>query len=121
MGTVRMFKRGRVQSKAAGLYMKYKSDLAYLIDKQHKKGHLTGPLQVDLTFFMQLPKNSISQKRKVTYGDYVTTTPDADNLIKGVLDAANGIIFKDDSQVSKISAVKVYGEVPGIRMEVREI
>src|SRR5262245_39573917 len=43
--------------------------------------------------------------------------PDADNLIKAVLDALNGLAYKDDSQVFALAVSKMYaaeGEVPGV-------
>ena len=38
--------------------------------------------------------------------------PDLSNLIKFVEDLANGIIYKDDSQISCITACKVYSQYP---------
>ena len=38
-----------------------------------------------------------------------TKKPDLDNLVKAVTDGMNGIIFKDDSQITHLSATKVYG------------
>ena len=37
--------------------------------------------------------------------------------IKGVKDAMNGIVYKDDSQVYKINATKIYSEEPRIEYE----
>lgn len=39
-----------------------------------------------------------------------TKKPDMDNIIKTVLDALNGIAYRDDSQITAVVAVKVYTE-----------
>lgn len=44
---------------------------------------------------------------------YKTTKPDlVDNLMKGLFDAMNGVVFNDDAQVGKVSSTKIYGEIP---------
>lgn len=42
--------------------------------------------------------------------------PDMDNIIKAVLDGLNGVAFRDDAQVQRISAAKWYSHAP--RLEV---
>lgn len=49
---------------------------------------------------------------------YPTTRPDIDNYIKSLMDAMNGIVFKDDSQVVSIHAMKRYSEDGEGRMRV---
>lgn len=47
--------------------------------------------------------------------------PDVDNYVKTVLDALNGVAFRDDSQIVELSVRKVYardGEAPGWRIGV---
>ena len=38
--------------------------------------------------------------------------PDADNMLKAVLDGCNGVVWKDDCQVVQLYATKVYGSTP---------
>lgn len=40
--------------------------------------------------------------------------PDADNISKLVLDACNGIVYADDSQIVDLTVTKFYGTTPGI-------
>ena len=47
--------------------------------------------------------------------------PDADNILKGFLDAMNGIIYKDDVQVVRFSVQKHYGTEPGVYTMIREL
>ena len=39
-----------------------------------------------------------------------TVKPDADNVVKSVLDALNKLIYKDDSQVTDLLVHKYYSE-----------
>ena len=52
-----------------------------------------GPLEVRVKFYRKLNPSSKQ------YGDI-------DNLLKGLFDGMNGIIFKDDSQIVKVVAEK---------------
>lgn len=49
---------------------------------------------------------------------YPTGKPDADNIIKVLGDAFNGVLWHDDAQVVTWSFRKVYGEIPGVSVEV---
>lgn len=47
--------------------------------------------------------------------------PDIDNLAKSVLDALNGTIWKDDSQVVVLEVHKMYSKQPGFTLEFMEL
>jgi Holliday junction resolvase RusA-like endonuclease len=51
---------------------------------------------------------------------YPAGKPDTDKLLRGVLDALTGLVWRDDSQVVDILARKVYGERPGADITVSE-
>ena len=70
-----------------------------------------GPLKLEVTFFMPLPQRL---RRKHHTGSYPPhhVKPDIDNLVKFILDCANGIIFCDDALISCLVAHKRYSEVP---------
>ena len=46
--------------------------------------------------------------------------PDIDNIAKTYLDAMNGVIFKDDTQVIDLHVKKVYSAVAGVDVMVME-
>ena len=77
----------------------------------------TGPVVVDLTFSFVPPKSWPDWKREAAIAGSIrnTSKPDLDNLTK-CLDAFNGIVFEDDSQISSIVAKKRYAEKSGIRV-----
>lgn len=47
-----------------------------------------------------------------------TSRPDLDNFAKLVLDAANGVLWPDDSAVVELAVSKRYGREPGVRLVV---
>jgi len=86
---------------------------------------LTGPIILNLTFIMPIPK-SFSKLRI----EYIKSgleiphvkRPDLDNLIKWVKDCLNGWLWKDDSQVYRIKDVyKIYGIQAATLIEIIEI
>lgn len=120
MGAVRMTGRGKYVKDNAKRYMAYKTHLQWMANMQ-LKGHelFEGSLFVRLTFFMPIPQSMRGKERNAAVnGGYHKKKPDIDNLIKGVFDALNGVAWKDDNQVSKVEAEKIYGPEPGIKIEV---
>jgi len=45
--------------------------------------------------------------------------PDLDNLVKSIIDAATGVIYPDDAQVTRLSAYKRKGVEEGWKFRVR--
>ena len=84
-----------------------------------------GPLWVQLRFNMRRP-NSHYRSGKYSHilkddaPEYHVTKPDSDNLIKFVCDALNGVFYKDDSQITRIQAVKVYAKEPSTEITIME-
>ncbi|TRO95267.1 RusA family crossover junction endodeoxyribonuclease [Glycocaulis profundi] len=46
---------------------------------------------------------------------------DVDNVAKAVLDALNGVVFHDDSQVERLHVEKIMGERPRVSVQVRPL
>lgn len=63
------------------------------------------PIEMRLSFVMPRPK-AIQWKTKQMTRLAHTSKPDLDNLIKSVLDALTGVLFRDDSQVAMLEATK---------------
>ena len=83
---------------------------------------LETPLAVYLYFRLPIPQ-SYSKKRTtacLTGSEKPTKKPDLDNLAKSVLDALNGVIYLDDSQIVSLHMTKVYSQYPGIDLLIRE-
>ncbi|OJY07257.1 MAG: crossover junction endodeoxyribonuclease RuvA [Nitrosospira sp. 56-18] len=59
------------------------------------------------------PPASWSQKKQrnaLNGGIFPTSKPDLDNCIKGIFDACNEIVWKDDKQAVELSVTKRYAE-----------
>jgi Holliday junction resolvase RusA-like endonuclease len=81
---------------------------------------LAGPLHLDITFYLKMPKLS-PRKRKEKNHSYHQYRPDLSNLIKFVEDIAQHLIFDNDSQIAQITSRKVYHEKPRTEFQVTQI
>ena len=84
---------------------------------------LDKPLNVSLVFVMPRPTNLIWKKRDMPRLPHAKK-PDADNLVKSVFDALNGLLWVDDSQVHCLSVVKWIAsgnEQPHVEIGVEEV
>lgn len=54
------------------------------------------------------------------YEEY-TKKPDSDNVAKAILDSLNGLVYKDDNQVSELLVLKRYGDENKILVELEEL
>ena len=87
-----------------------------------------GPIVVKMEFRFAYPKSAYWPVNKNHRGEIReewkrkqhTSKPDADNLIKAVLDGLNGVAFDDDSQVVSLIARKTYGETAEAQIEIKE-
>lgn len=112
MGAVRMTRKGKYVNEYALRYMQYKSIIRTLTRNQFKNEVLESALEVDCRFYFKPPK-SYTKKRldQIFDSQYpFTKKPDIDNLIKGITDALNGLVYKDDSQIVKATMSKNYGQ-----------
>lgn len=79
-----------------------------------------GPVQIEMTFYFAPPKSAYWPVNSKHNGELKdgwalkkhTSKPDIDNLAKSVLDGLNGVAFKDDSQIWRVTASKMYSEKP---------
>ena len=71
---------------------------------------IVGAVKLGLTFTLSIPKSWSRKKREAAIiNPWHTGKPDLDNLVKLLLDAANGVLWDDDAQVAVLSAQKLYG------------
>ncbi|HCU7192215.1 TPA: RusA family crossover junction endodeoxyribonuclease [Staphylococcus aureus] len=109
-------------SRYAHTYMptKYTEHKKYL-QNQMPKLNLENALKIELDFYFPLLKSWSKKKKSEMVGQYKVTKPDIDNLIKTVLDACNGHVWKDDNQITEITSSKRYGIEPKIIIRIEEI
>jgi Holliday junction resolvase RusA-like endonuclease len=91
----------------------FERDVATLLRVAYRHPPLAGAIYCEVLFYLTKPKRCRRQ--------FPSVRPDVDNLIKGVKDAANGILWTDDGQVVDLRGRKLYGEPARIELEVYEI
>lgn len=87
------------------------------------KPPLETPLAIELNFIFPRSKE-ITWKRKPMLRQWYIDVPDLDNLQKAVLDALNGVIYRDDRQVVRVVAQKIFAdgtEPPAVHVLIQEI
>lgn len=97
--------------------------IAYQVKSQLPNGFLpySVPIKMKVLFIFP-PLSSWNKKTKELFNQdkiiYKATKPDlTDNLMKGLCDAMNGIVFTDDAIVCEVHSKKIYGVVPRIEVE----
>ncbi len=75
---------------------------------------IEGPVQLDITFVMPIPKgtSAIKTRQMINGVIFPIKRPDLDNLSYLVVNAFKGIVYEDDSQIVDLNLHKRYGEKP---------
>jgi Holliday junction resolvase RusA-like endonuclease len=88
-------------------------------------GHipLTCAVRMEVRAFFSIPKSASRTKAEAMRLNQITPTkkPDADNCLKIVADALNGIAYRDDSQIVWAEIRKGYSEVPRIEIVISQV
>lgn len=79
-----------------------------------------GAVALVVRAYMGIPVSWSQRKQRAAEFGEITPTkrPDLDNIVKAIKDGANGVTWKDDSQVIDVRASKRYG-TPRVEVEVR--
>ncbi len=82
---------------------------------------LDGPVELRLFIECQVPASWSKKKQAQALAGEIlpTTKPDVDNVIKAIGDGLNGVVWKDDVQVTDVITRKRYAEKPQVRVMVR--
>jgi Holliday junction resolvase RusA-like endonuclease len=80
---------------------------------------LTGEVWASAKVFFSIPEAwpRIKKMQAVTGKIRPAKKPDCDNQLKAILDALNGVAWKDDAQVVEAKISKFYAERPGAVIE----
>lgn len=88
------------------------------------RDQLQGPTRVEIRAFMQTPQAIAKHKTKSLAAENgilrPITRPDVDNFAK-VIDALNGIVWRDDSQVVELFVEKFYSVRPRLELTAVEL
>lgn len=81
------------------------------------------PISLELLLELQIPMSwsKAKQERAKSGAVRATKKPDADNVLKAIKDACNGIVWRDDAQVVDITIKKLYAVSPCARVFIHEL
>lgn len=117
------FARGRTYTpKRTHDYEKKVKD-AYLSEYPSGMAFETEPLEMILNVYMAVPKSFSKKKRDhMICFEYPTLHKgDADNFLKSVADALNGIAYTDDCQIVTATVNKIWSETDRAEVTLREV
>lgn len=80
-----------------------------------------GPVELSVLAVYPFPKSMSAKKRGQPGAEWKHTKPDADNIIKMVMDALEGICWINDSRVCSQHCWKKYGDRPRLQIEARAL
>ena len=81
---------------------------------------IAGPVLMELAIRVSVAASWSKKKTAEALSGEIKPTkkPDIDNILKAICDGINGIVFKDDVQVTNVSMNKRFGETPGVTVRV---
>lgn len=100
----------------------YESRIAFAWQEKYGDFHFGREVEVsvNIVIYVPIPKAFSKKKRVLALNNEIrpTTKPDIDNVCKSVLDGLNKVAYVDDKQVYKLSAVKLYAEMPKLEINI---
>lgn len=83
---------------------------------------IEGPLIVVVWAYMPVPQSWSKRKQNDALAGVIFPIgkPDCDNMLK-VVDALNGVVWKDDAQIVDARVIKTYSYKPELRIEVTQV
>lgn len=127
LGNPVAFSRPRWNSKTRKVF----NQNDYTSYKNMVKGHaaritsglLDGPLEAEIDFYLPIPESWTKKRKEQARSGFELPTkkPDVDNYTKSIFDACNEVLYRDDSQIVRVSARKWYSDEPRIEFRVRQI
>ena len=90
--------------------------------KENGETPIEGPVVVRVHLGMKIPKGTTKAKKALMLArkERPTVKPDADNCAKSVLDALNGVAYRDDNQIVDLIVRKFYTEIPCVKVIVSD-
>lgn len=118
MGAVRMTTRGKHVKDNAQRYLAYKQHVYYQVINELKGVYapMDCAIGVTIRFKMPIPESWSKIKKDAAINQLHTKKPDIDNLVKGLFDSLNGLLWVDDNRIAQMMVTKVYSNDPGIEL-----
>lgn len=123
--------RGKMRPKAStfggharvytpGKQVEYENWVRLCYEREHPEAEpLDCPLMASMVISLPVPKSESKKRRALMLEGKILPTkkPDIDNVMKSILDALNGIAYRDDSLICEAHVSKRYAEEPGVFVE----
>ena len=99
----------------------YEEEIRLRYKEKFGDDKLDGNIAVEV-FINKKPASYLGKKRyNELLGTYCNIKPDADNVVKAVLDALNGLAYKDDKQIIELKIKKMYAETSWTEVCIKEL
>lgn len=84
---------------------------------------IDGPVSVVVALYVTPPASWSQKKQRAALAGelFPTSKPDVDNVIKGIFDACNEIVWRDDKQACDVRVIKRYDHTARAAVEVRSL
>jgi hypothetical protein len=92
-------------------------------DTMKRRPLFDGPLRVLINAYFSIPVSKAAKWRLAALEQKILPTkkPDIDNIIKGVADSLNKVVYVDDTQIVSLAAGKFYSDRPRIEIFIRHL
>ena len=83
--------------------------------------HREMPVSVNIISYRPIPTSVPMWKKNAAIHGLIPPlgrNADIDNVMKGILDAMNGVVYEDDCQVFKLTGESRYSDVPRVEIEI---
>ena len=79
---------------------------------------IDGPCNVVIQAYFEVPKSKSKKFREAALKgtERPTKKPDADNIVKAIQDALNGLVYKDDAYIVHLAYQKFYSDNPRVEV-----
>ena len=99
----------------------YKAYVRMLVTQAMKETGFTmieGPCCLRIDAYFDVPKSKSKKFREAALMELERPTkkPDADNIVKAIQDALNGLVYKDDAYIVHLACQKFYSDNPRVEV-----
>jgi len=118
------FSRGTGHAYTPEKTARFEERLAWAAQDTMKRRPLfDGPLRVLINAYFSIPLSKSAKWKLAALEQKILPTkkPDIDNIIKGIADALNKVVYVDDTQIVSLSAGKFYSDRPRIEIFIRRL
>lgn len=98
-------------------------NLVKMCYQEQCKRYTEKALKVTIAVYYSIPKSTAKKNIELMLNGQIhpCKKPDIDNVAKIILDALNGIAYKDDTQVISLVVGKFYSNQANVKVEITEV